>query len=701
MLALRLVTACPGEPAAPPSLPTDPVPDLLWDALGPWSRLMSAVLNGAPDAPGPGNEQAGSSTPADWDAPPFPDQPLFSFPAVRRRVETIELLSENGQHRTVSLDLDTHEMRRAWTAAASEVDCAVSAASLTSRDYGTHLPFPCYLADKGIFIDFSATDRNQRLELEQKTTSQLAGYAWLLGTCGVSRALATPDSKPAVNVARTALRRHFWRICHTRESGRRPPEGTALTAIPPLHDIPPLHEEDRHAFVDDLEPLDADDRKIAQETFQDSWDDLAGNTTFMARLNLLQLNYFAMLVLPTEHDPQTPGIVVKFDTIYGDPAEKILKAQWEQRSRQLRLPSRMFLPPRPFVHPQEYFGDLEGHCEHIHLRTPPGIELTTDWWRRLTTDWWRRRRGDAARPDTSRVEGFLVFQHDADNVPDNAEYAQSITAETDYKIFPQLLTVRRHRSHRVPLVIQIGYVADLKGIFMPAIIALAMLIGWSSYLLIGWCLNLATPLPTSYITVALGVAVGVVTYTVNQESERVRLLLLRPLLRRVNAALAIGALSIVLVGLWPDTPSLPVFLKWFHRFGLRPDTLSLPVSLKVFHGLGLLVMGYAAFYLLAARELLYRARHSLSGDRWAPWQYCQKLRPVKFVLRKQPLRGLRSWIDGWRPKHPLDQVNDHPTARMEGELLGSTHQLRLTAVRQDATTQAWLTVPNTQSDTRY
>ena len=132
-----------------------------WEQLRPWAVLMNEALNG----------------------PHSDSQSLFSFPAIKRRVEKLNILTPNGEERSVSLDLSAAIVLRIHQMTASEaseypIDSSVAQTSI----YADSTPLPYAYFNKGILIDFSAMIGEKRLELEQKTTAMVAGYAWLLSS---------------------------------------------------------------------------------------------------------------------------------------------------------------------------------------------------------------------------------------------------------------------------------------------------------------------------------------------------------------------------------------------------------------------------------------------------------------------------------------------------------------------------------------
>jgi hypothetical protein len=292
---------------------------------------------------------------------------LFTFPAVKRRVETLNVLTENGEERFISLDVVSAEVRDIHRVAAG-IDWRPSRAGPARADYAESTPLPVAFLDKGILVDFSAVIGTERLELEQKTMSFTAGYAWLLN--------ALPDGASVS----PGLRRHLWSICQMRPAER----------IDPLLEPIPLSW---------YQTSDDPENPRVSPDLQGELDACLDNQVFYHRLHFLTTNYFALVTVPPA--PLTiPGFVLKVTFTYGDSAEEFVLQQHASIKQERSGFKRFFLPPGPFRKRIALHGCLEGHAEHLHVVAPPGTVFTTSFW----------EGGDPARAAVANT--LTVFQED-------------------------------------------------------------------------------------------------------------------------------------------------------------------------------------------------------------------------------------------------------------------------------------------------
>jgi len=154
----------------------------------------------------------------------------FSFPWILRRVETLSILTEDGEQRHLSLDIDVGTIKSCRTLTAircnrllrqrltkmnTQAQEAMSGwhkgdntcASLVPPllVYNNCMPIPFALFSKGVLLDFSAKLGDRVLSLEKKNTCILAGFAWLM--------LSAPDQGNHIN---PELRKQLWWICRHR-----------------------------------------------------------------------------------------------------------------------------------------------------------------------------------------------------------------------------------------------------------------------------------------------------------------------------------------------------------------------------------------------------------------------------------------------------------------------------------------------------
>jgi len=510
-----------------------------WKALLPWAALMCRALNGHSE------KSAYSSDPSS----------LFTFPAIRRRVEKLDVLTPNGEERLVSLDLSTEIIQRIHDRTASHmlppslVTKLKTEQHLGFTDYAEATPLPFAYFDKGILIDFSATIGEQRLELEQKTTSMTAGYAWLLSS------LQTPENLS------DEMRHHLWTICSRR---------------------PPSKPDDIVSQIPSSWLIDQDEEYISED-LATQLDALVQHDVFYQRLRFLTVNYFGLLVIPPL-DERTSGLVVKSSCVYGDSIDEWIVNQRTTRKKASFMKWLLF-PPKAFRYRVSLHGCLEGHCEHLHIIAPKGTEFTTKYW---------VEKNDKFKPPE---ENTLAVFRQKDKLSNQVRLE-----DEQFKIFPQLISLRRHTPFMTPLRVYFGISADLSGIFTPAMIALVLLgalsvLCWASYapwMTTMFLHNMAGF--TTYVPWIASFVVAAATITIQRDLEPTRALMLQPLMRKLHIALlGTGALTLV------------------SSLGL-PQLYYLPTVrgiLWMLLTLALVWMLYTTVYLVAAQYFLWKSRRLL------------------------------------------------------------------------------------------
>ena len=513
-------------------------PEWEWKQLRPWAILMNEALNGLT------NDDAVSSD----------SQSLFSFPPIKRRVEKLNILTPNGEERSVSLDLSAKAIRRIHQMAAQEADQFLTDKSIDRTNvYADSTPLPFAYFDKGILIDFSAMIGENRCELEQKTTCMAAGYAWLLSS------LRCPEAIPLF------VRNHLWAICSN----------------PPSSKVDDINSQIPFSWFYDATGDLIDDVLIRWLA------NLVRNDVFYQRLRFLTINYFGLLIVPPL-EKGISGLVVKSSWVYGDSIEEtILWQHWARRHSVWW--KRLLFPPGAFRYRIALHGCLEGHCEHLHVVAPKGTEFTTHYW---------VPKDDKFSPQKNTLS---VFQQ----LPPSDTYTEQDVQpleDAQFKIFPQLISLRRHKPFSTPIRVSFGISADLSGIFMPAMVALILLgafavVCWASY--VPWFsqpLLLQMPAFTTYVPWIASLVVAAASITIQRDIEPMRALLLQPLLRKLHIALlGTGALTLV----------SSIAIKWLLCHGVERWMVWALLTLA------LLWMLHTVIHLVAARGFLWMARRRL------------------------------------------------------------------------------------------
>jgi len=619
-----------------------------WRELRRLGRLMEALLGSRDD--GRGHIETSVDT--------------ASFPAVARRVETLSVLSEQGERRELSLDLWSGFLRGIRDDFQGEFPRATREEELRgdpweddpawlrpsggdepggrwrTDDLGEWVPVPFGIFSKGILRDFSAKDDAQALPLLGKTLSFAAGLAWVLVT--------VPRGKLKAMVVEGVFGRVVAIVQRIVE--RVVPGGEFERIGSDEYLVKELWNLDR-LRLDASDPSWVRAQAFLRAELLYSDPDEAGNrhlTTFFARLKLLTSNYFPLLlVVPPASG--TPRFIVKLGWTYGRSAEEWLAAhsfrqRWKDpglhpeaffdEAGRLRAqsPGRVvwggirghLLPYGPWPYDMALFGPLEGHSEHLNVEMPPGVELASTCYER---DWLVTAQAGLpllafdpaakeACADRKRHRRCLPVQQVLKPWFSDDNLVQ-IREHSHVKAGRHVLSIRRRAGMpRGWIQLRMAIVPSLDAVFTPAAIGLGVLLAVTAATMVAFVTKQGRvpDVLSGGIQASLPYVVALITGSasvlVSRSPEALQSLMLRPLLLRVQWALigvAAAFIAWLVVGSWvaarwpsPIVPGAP----W--------ETTS-----RVEFVVLLMCLGYAAYafaYLVGARLILWRARWGM--DDW-------------------------------------------------------------------------------------
>jgi len=267
----------------------------------------------------------------------------------------------------------------------------------------------------------------------------------------------------------------------------------------------------------------------------------------------------------------------------------------------------LFWPRKPWPWGINLFGDLEGHCEHLQIVLPPGVELVGGSWL-----------------DKSKELKLDVVNQVLPEKVDEKKYRQ-VSAETHAKLFRRVVAIRRHASiPREKVRVQFGLLPTLEGVFGPLMIAqVLLLIGlvftMGTRYLSGSILSGSGDFGSINVTLLLGLISTVITVVVERTDQPLRQMMLRTLYAWATISSVVGALALSVFVLAPGVQWLP---------GIKCSSLLDPVPLHVtklcqdvgtatwyFAGVALVIVLWATYFLVCTWIRLFRARRQLRG-RW-------------------------------------------------------------------------------------
>ena len=582
-----------------------------WCEIQPFGRYFEALL--APSEHSPG---------------------LFGFRHVFRRVETLSVLSPIGERRHLSLDLNADffntNIRRPLDD--GTFNCPTSTPPSRTISFADYTPITFGIFSKGILHDFSASNEDDRpLSLVGKNISLLGGLAWLVNSI----------PEPQLNKLSEAghldpLISHLWEVMQYIPRGQELEYVDSPDSIPqswfPRGDL-----VGREIVIDNMYHLLGYDNDCP--------------TVFNRRLRLLTTNYFPLLLIP-KLKRANPHPVVKIDWVYGRPAEewwrhktflnemKDLVAQQRHRREYLsRLrnetysvdvaPSRLpkddnadeipradrirvglwnfvrgvLLPHGPWSYDLLLFGDMEGHCEHLNIETPPGVELVGNSF--LPRGEWNTR---------DPLEQVLF---DAEGCPPTGSQKPAIEAQTLAKMERRSVSIRRHTSIPFGRVkFRLSLAPALDGVFLPAAVSLGLLAMMYSWLIV-YRFFTGVELPgdagsvLQYMPLLAPLIAGAGSLIVNRETEPLRAMMLSRVTFRVYSALLVGAATLMVY-------YFAFVVPWHHAD--QPHAISDQTARAVTWALNstldvvFIYIAYCLYFLFHFRLILYRARVKLDDQ---------------------------------------------------------------------------------------
>ncbi|MDR0848911.1 MAG: hypothetical protein LBN10_07720 [Propionibacteriaceae bacterium] len=447
----------------------------------------------------------------------------FGFSWIVRRVETLSVLSANGEKRHLSLDIDAQELRSLISpdAPAKTTICAGENPPLEMA------PIPFAIFTKGVLLDFSARlGDDTPLPLVQKSICWLAGYAWLL------KSMPTLDNVEP-HVQEQVYEKLWWICCHKPKD----PQSKQLV-------------EDKNGRLDFPHYWFGRDKDSTEpdKTFAERnktilrllIDETGYPTQFCQRLWLLSLNYFPMVILPlSEHGAMR--FVLKADFLYGQSDEEWFDEKAKALKGVYRWPHRVFVPLGPWPYHTQLFGHLEGHCEHLHISLPRGVELVGGSW----------VRGQSRSLKTNIVDSVVTAESE--------EALKQAENNMHRKFFRNVLTIRRHASlGRGQMMVRFGLLPTLDGVFGPLMIALVALLGGLSAVVAGDMIHFWLSTGGSFkgtlrlnsgsvnVELLVGLVSGVVAVAARRMDQPLRARLLHRVYNWAGVATAGGVVSLAI-----------------------------------------------------------------------------------------------------------------------------------------------------------
>jgi hypothetical protein len=261
---------------------------------------------------------------------------------INRRVETISILQDHGETRSVSVDVDLAELKRIAESAAVEFGI---------KGNGGFVPVPLGWMAKGLILDFSVRDaENRPLSVWRSPDDSRASWASLMAILKYS--------EHPVELCEE-LKYRLYQSCLSH------PGQVELMVLQyeekPLSELPLLWKQD------ELSSAKSGPRKEAWGQWLQMTDD-PGAAEFMERLRQLRISYLPIVDLPIDviDDSVVPhSTVIKFELVTTQqPASKMF------RVRDRWGIARSFYQVR-------IDGNMEASREHVHFIPPPGVGIVS------------------------------------------------------------------------------------------------------------------------------------------------------------------------------------------------------------------------------------------------------------------------------------------------------------------------------------
>lgn len=509
------------------------------------------------------------------------DSHEFSFSYIRRRVETLNVLSENGEQRHLSLDLNTEILFKLLDKAKDaneQIQKNNNYEDIESNaiKYEKTFPMPFALFSKGILFEFTASaemQEAQSLSLEEKYTSWAAGYGWLMQSITDEKKqkikielLSDIDdaiNKNALwNSVLNEVEERVWWICGHKPTDKQMQQisfnesiqnGEIIKQYPDYW----LNKGDKSNNSNRV-LLSREARILFDKLLYDSDadnPDYDKPSMFYHRLVLLSSSYFPLINIPvTINDIERP--VIKFDFLYGESGEQWLSMQTmslEGMPKSFRV-LRFFFPHDAWVYRVRLLSDLEGHCEHLQIRLPPMVELVGgDWRSKLEKKQGKDRKKTIPFSNKDHLRENVVEQHieldddDSNNVVDTL---RRMSHDTHCKFSRSIISIRRHAS--VPgtsVRIRFGLLPNMDGVFLPVILILVFLFAVLFGILIAVVYNLSFNISdTLGATLAILPAIVslALTFLVWRFDTTLRTKMLKTFYRRTAIAVGISSFALLM-----------------------------------------------------------------------------------------------------------------------------------------------------------
>jgi len=553
------------------------------------------------------------------------DNQEFTFPWILRRVETLSILTDTGEKRRLSLDIDTHTLfecgKKVREAISSEFGECEKKGDCEKIVYQDSMPVPFALFSKGILLDFSAKLGDKSLSLEKKSICWLAGFAWLLQ--------AAPNK--GVNISE-GLRKQLWWICRHR------PEQLESDQIETL--VPWTTPPD-YWLKTKFSEIEGNPECLAGAFIEELYSLLFMNdqpTIFYHRLKLLSTNYYPLVVVPFE-ETISPRTILKFDYLYGKSAEMWYKDKkashfWLpnqlKRSVQhneeidankdaeqscivckimtktfnyIRLFCRTIVPHGPWPWSVTLFGDLEGHCEHTHIALPTNVELVGGSWDDRSSG--LQKNIVELEPLPSSLQSQL---YNGATEQEILEAVEEIQEESHVKFFRNIVTVRRHKSlKRSGMLLKFGLLPSLDGVFGPLIIVQILLFLNLNIVIGSQVLSDCSELKTIFeagvgaigdVSLLVGLVSTITATVVKRLDQPLREMMLQRVYRRSFSAIVAGSIALYF--------TIPIF----KADSLPPSFMEATIGFAI---LANFMVAYALYFLVHTWVILRIGRHRLNN----------------------------------------------------------------------------------------
>jgi len=559
---------------------------------------------------------------------------LFRFPHIHRRVETLDVLSPIGERRHLSIDIEGQflygkvreeiqgrQYSQDWLKEARQ-RLGQANVNPDSADhdavFGMQVPIPFGIFRKGILHEFSAVNASKEpLSLVGKNLCYLAGLAWCVKALG-KEALENLDKDGALQ----PFLNYIWRIIQYVPKGRELEHVAEMAGTqedPPPQWMPACVAQGGE--FSDVQLADIGDRLYEYCGYKDG-----KPTLFRNRLLLLTINYFPLILIPLpksrEMQDWIPHPVIKVEWVYGRPAEDwvhdhdpktVFADTYRASAAGARLPRRILgriaawgrgvvLPVGPWPYDTAAFGDIEGHCEHLNIKMPRGVEIV----------------GNTYLPECDWMEDSLLVDQvasDGHGVSLPKQMRDQVKQQTMFKLQRGSVSIRRHKP--IPggrLKFRVSLMPSMEGIFIPGAASMAavllMLILMLIYLLVR-----KHELPASsvvgagslleYLPLVAPLIAGAGSFIISQEREQLRAMLLRRVMFRIYSSLMLGS-GVLVVYSFLFATHLVAQIGWpgaWHRGAVWLDVLLVVATVWV---------AYCTYFVIHTRLMLHYARGRLN-----------------------------------------------------------------------------------------